>query len=245
MVSEDRWKRAQAYERGYWEGVAGDIDAGRVDAFSWYGWRADELSRWLGECELGHLTDGTAKVLEVGSGPVGLVNNFPGAERVAVDPLSDQYSSDESTVAARDPEVDHRQGMGEALPCEDSHYDLVIIENCIDHVRDVDAVMEEIARALTPSGVLYLTVNGRTPWWGYWMHRALSRLRLDPGHPHTFTPARARKLLRGHGFEIKDIRVGSAWEAHRDDLMAEGLRPKLKSVLGVSEYLISLIATRA
>src|SRR5437899_1747709 len=67
-------------------------------------------------------------------------------------------------AALRDPAVDYREGSVEALPCESGHYDLAIIENCIDHVRDMHAGMRELQRALRTGGALYLTVNCRTKW---------------------------------------------------------------------------------
>jgi SAM-dependent methyltransferase len=180
-------------------------------------------------------------VLEVGSGPVGVVGFFPAAERVAIDPLESSYASNATLTTLRDSAVDYRQGVAEALPCESGHYDLAIIENCIDHVRDVRAAMRELRRALTAAGALYLTVNCRTRW-GFLMHRTLSRLRVDAGHPHTFTPRRAQALLRDHSFHTLQFDVSSYAEARRADLAAPELRPRLKALLGVSEFLFSVVA---
>src|SRR5205809_6212196 len=241
MVSLARWQRAQQYERGYWESVASRLATGSISQLEWYRWRAEQLQLRLRSVGLGHLADGGARVIEVGSGPVGVVGFFPAVERVAVDPLEPYYAANATLTALRAPTVQYRPGSVEALPVSSGHYDLAIIENCIDHVRDVAAAMRELRRALAAAGVLYLTVNCRTPW-GFVVHRALSRLRVDAGHPHTFTPPRARQLLNRHGFSIVDFAVGSYQAARREDLAASERRARIKGLIGISEFIASAVA---
>ncbi|MDP9201097.1 MAG: class I SAM-dependent methyltransferase [Gemmatimonadota bacterium] len=241
MVSFARWKSAQQYERGYWESVATRIAEGSSSQLEWYKWRAEQLVHKLRSLGLGKLTEGSARVLEVGSGPVGVIGFFPAVERVAVDPLEAYYSSNATLTAVRNPVVDYRQGPAEALPCESAKYDLVIMENCIDHVRDVTGAMGEIKRALSSAGTFYFTVNCRTKW-GFMVHRALSRLRIDAGHPHTFTVQRARYLLANNGFKTLHFEVGSYDVARRADLDAPERRARLKGLLGISEFVVSAVA---
>jgi len=241
MVSPARWKTAQQYERGYWETVAARITEGSVSQLDWYRWRADQLAERLRRLGLATLADGSARVIEVGSGPVGVVGFFPARERVAIDPLESYYGSNETLAALRNGAVDYREGSVEALPAATGQYDLAIIENCIDHVRDVHGGMRELRRVLRPGGVLYLTVNCRTRW-GYVAHRALSRLRIDAGHPHTFTPRRARLLIARHGFTPLDLEVGSYAAARREDLHAADRRTRIKGLIGISEFITSVVA---
>src|SRR2546426_1663772 len=159
MVSPARWQTAQQYERGYWEALATRIAAGSVSQLDWYRWRAEQLVSRLRGLGLDALAGGAARVIEVGSGPVGVVGFFPAAERVAIDPLESYYASNPTLAALRNPAVEYRPGSVEALPADSARYDLAIIENCIDHVRDVQAGMRELKRGLHASGTLYLTVN--------------------------------------------------------------------------------------
>ena len=227
--------------RSYWESLAQRIATGGVSQLDWYRWRADQLTLRLRSLGLGRLTDGTARVIEVGSGPVGIVGFLAGAERVVVDPLEPYYRTNPTLAALRDRAVEYRAGSVEALPCESRHYDLAIMENCIDHVRDVSAAMRELKRVLTATGTLYITVNCRTRW-GFLVHRLLSRLHVDVGHPHTFTPRRAQGLLAEGGFRPLQLAVGSYREARREDLAAPELRARLKGWVGVSEFLFSAVA---
>lgn len=241
MVTSLRWRHAQAYEAGYWERQAADIAAGVTSQLSWYGWRADQLVEALRAAGLGALAEGNARVVEVGSGPVGVASFFPARVRVAVDPLERAYASNPILTAQRSPDVEYREGRGEALPCDDAAFDLAIIENCIDHVQDMHAVMRELCRVLRPGGTLYLTVNCRSAK-GYWIHRALSRLRLDPGHPHTFTPDRVERMIRGHGFDVRRTwALQTHDEARRADLASSVRKDRLKAYLDVSEFTVAVI----
>jgi SAM-dependent methyltransferase len=241
MVSPARWQHAQRYERQYWESLAGGIAAGSIPQLDWYRWRADQLVLRLRSMGLGALVDGHARVIEVGCGPVGVAGFFPATERLAIDPLESYYASNPTLTALRCPTVEYRQGSAEALPCDSGRYDLAIIENCIDHVRDVRAAMDELRRALAARGTLYLLVNARTRW-GSLVHRALSRLRVDAGHPHTFTAGRVRALVEDHGFRPLQFEVGSYPAALRADLSTPNPRARLKGLLGVSEFDVSVIA---
>jgi SAM-dependent methyltransferase len=244
MVGLGRWKTAQRYEQGYWAGQAAQIAAGATSQLSWYQWRSDQLIKRLRRCGFDALTGGEATVLEVGGGPVGVASFFPSYRAVLVDPLESFYGSNEVLRKLRNPRAEYVSGRGEALPVESGAFDLVIIENCIDHVQDAWGVMQELGRALRPDGVLYLTVNCRSNW-GYVVHRTLSSLRLDPGHPHTFTPPRVAGMLRRHGFEPVDTEVGSYEDAYREDKQSPSRKARLKALLGVSEFVTSAISRKA
>ena len=244
MVSRERWQHAQAYERAYWVEQASAIATGAVSQLDWYRWRGQQLVARLEGLGLGRFADGSARVIEIGSGPVGVAAYFPAQERVAVDPLASTYAALPELVALRSSEVEYREGVGEELPAPSGRFDLALIENCIDHVRDIDAVHAELARVLRPGGLLYLTVNCRTRW-GFLMHRALSRLMVDRGHPHTFTSDRAKSLLSRAPFELTWFETASAEEARREDLASRHTRDRLKGALGVSEFVASGIARRA
>lgn len=243
MVTTDRWQCAQEYERGYWQQFAERIADGSVSQMDWYRWRAEQLAARLAAAGLAPLADGTARVVEVGCGPIGVASFFPAAERVAVDPLEEFYGAHPVLSALRDPAVSYRVGTGERLPCESGRFDLAIIENCIDHVQAPHAVLREIARVLRPDGVLYLTVNCRTAV-GFAVHRVLSRLRLDPGHPHTFTGRRLDAMLRMHAYHPVQRELGSYAAALREDLTAGEPRALAKALLGTSEFVATVIARR-
>lgn len=244
MVSLQRWKEAQKYEAGFWEAIAEEAARGVYDQLDFYEWRAGQLTERLKTAGVAHLLDGHARIVEIGSGPIGLAGYLPAVEKVAVDPLNDSYTRNPELVELRSPSVRYITAPGESVPLESHAYDLLIIENCIDHVQDIDGVMGEINRLLKEGGLLYLTVNARSRP-GYWIHRLLARLALDPGHPHTFTARRARNLLRGVGFEILYFDAAPWKKAWTDDLRSTSMRGRMKAILFVSEHLVSMIGRKS
>jgi len=244
MVSSERWRKAQEYERSYWEEQARRIAEKAGGDLDFYQWRAGELVRRLREEGRDDLVAGAATVVEIGAGPVGVAGFLPAAARmIAVDPLEGFYRTNENLAKNRVPAVEYREGVGESLPVEDSSADLVLIENCIDHTKDVDAVMREIIRVLRPGGMMYLTVNCRSAP-GFVVHSILSRLAVDAGHPHTFTAGKARALVETRP-QLRMVRFeeGSFLEAFKQDLGGSA-RDRVKAVLGVSEFVVSFLAER-
>ena len=244
MSEQERWAAAQSYERKYWESRARQIESGASAQLGWYKWRAEQLEERLRTAGRADLCRGDARVIEVGSGPVGLATFFPASRAVLVDPLHDFYGSSPVLSAMRNPCAEYITGRGEALPVDDGAFDLVIIENCIDHVENMHGVLQELVRVMTPGGLLYLTVNCRSRP-GYYMHCVLSRLKIDAGHPYTFTPARLTRLLGQYGFGVCDAEYGSYLKAWKEDFASPSRTARAKAVLGVSEYLASVLAIPA
>ena len=86
----------------------------------------------------------------------------------------------------------------EPLPLEDGAFDLVLCAETIEHVRDVQLLLSEIRRVLSPGGRLALT----TPVTGPLMRPP------DPLSPHlrAFTRRSLRRLLGELGLEPVSLR---------------------------------------
>jgi len=243
MTSSERWEKAQEYEQSFWQSIAEEVAQDSLGRIDFYSWRAGELRKRFEGLGLAKLTDGSRRIVELGSGPIGVIGYLPGRDRTALDPLNRFYAANEHLCRLRNPDVRYLDAAGEDIPLDDGAWDLVIMENCIDHTQDPGRVMREIHRLLKPGGTLYLTVNGRSRP-GYWVHRLLAKLELDPGHPHTFTKTRFQRFIREHGFEIAWFDAGSWWSAWKHDLLAKSMRARAKGLLGVSEHLLSCVATK-
>ena len=128
MVSRSRWRRAQRYERDYWRTFADRIVQGSVSQLDWYAWRAGQLAAKLDGLGLGHLTGGEARVIEIGSGPIGLLAYFEAADRVS----DCRRGLGDIPVAVRDQEKAAEQCGG----CEiGSHEDIGPISICPELVN--------------------------------------------------------------------------------------------------------------
>ncbi|MCA1633165.1 MAG: class I SAM-dependent methyltransferase [Acidobacteria bacterium] len=104
--------------------------------------------------------EGDARVLEVGSGAHGLIFFFGTTRGVGLDPLAAHYATlfpawqrRAHTIAAH----------GEALPFADGSFDVVLCDNVVDHAERPDLIVSELARVLSPGGLLYFTVNVHHP----------------------------------------------------------------------------------
>ena len=243
IASNSRWNKAQSYEKSHWQSLADRIKKGNVD-LNWYDWNAKNLMEMVKKAiSTDTPSFASSKVLEVGSGPIGIVSFLEAAERFAIDPLCDYFSSQSALVKHRNKDVIYKNAKGEDLPFEDSYFDLVIIENVIDHVQYADGVMTDLNRVLKSGALLYLRVNLHTAW-GAILHEVVSRLRIDKGHPHTFTLANIRIFLKRHGFEIlhdewQDYRV-----CRRENLESASNRDRLKGLSGLSEFMFTSVSKK-
>lgn len=244
MVSNNRWTEAQSYEREYWEKSAQRIEEGQSSDLSWYEWKAGWLKEKLAAAYPGgpiELSD--KKIIEVGSGPVGVISYLEGKERYALDPLCDFYSTQPAFVRSRSEGVNYVNTQGENLQFETGTFDMGILDNVIDHVLNADSVIDEMHRVIKDGQTLFFTVNLH-PTYGYFLHRIISRLKIDRGHPHTFTLEKIRRFLNEHGFEILYEEHEDFKESLMKDLKSSSLKDKVKALTGLSEFLYVCVAKK-
>ncbi len=188
----ERWKKAQTYERDWWAGVVSRIDP------SFYERYAEELTRELA----GLMTiRPDTWILEVGSGAAGILTYLDSRHRYAVDPLEDFYASVDRFTAARDGEVHYARAQGEHLPFENERFDLIIIDNVLDHCEQPARVVQEMHRVLRKGGIVFLRLNVYHRW-GKAVRALAETLQIDKGHPYTFTWDNLEHLLRSNAFEL-------------------------------------------
>ncbi len=244
MATEERWKQAQDFEKGYWKKAAARVRAGNRPALTHFKWRSQNLLDMVGKAFPDTaISFSQARVLEVGSGPVGITAYLDAAERYAVDPLCDFYTTQSELIVNRNPNVKYICSKGESLDFDSTSMDLVIIENVIDHVQNMNDVVREIHRVLKPGAVLFLTVNVH-PVWGALLHEILSALRIDRGHPHTFTVNKIHSFLQEHGFTVKHSEWEDYKQCRRNDLRRPGLKDKIVALTGLSEFLFTSVSVK-
>lgn len=154
--------------------------------------RCAELANWLEVEDLPHW-QARAAALEIGGGPHPMVAQGRWRVAASVDPLNDGYA----TCGLFPPEplgFTPIAAPGEQLPLTGGTFDLVICDNCLDHVADPGRVVAEVARVLKTGGHAWVLVDLRNT--------------VDDMHPHAFTPELLRAMLTSHGLEIVRERVG-------------------------------------
>jgi SAM-dependent methyltransferase len=110
----------------------------------------------------GSPVDGTAKVLDVGCGPVstiGKVANNLRADITGLDPLADEYASVFREYGLQAPHQTVK-GVGEhagSLFPEET-FDYVHVENALDHCYDPGAVLAGLQRVAKPGATIFVRV---------------------------------------------------------------------------------------
>lgn len=173
-----RWQRIRLYELARCLGMESGLEVGAP--------MTGEMADWLAR----------QRAVEIGGGPWPCVAAGTFASSVVIDPLADGYRA-EGLLAPEAENAVYLAAVGEVMPLAANSTDLVITDNCLDHVQDPAQVVREIARVLRPGGLLWLLVDV--------MDHA------DELHPHPMSETRASRLLTDAGLTQ---RWGEVWDGH-------------------------------
>lgn len=227
----DRLTRKLHAELSYWIADAGSPGSDKRRDFDdrWTFYQRQRLGElaWTLRLEnaaaLAEWTRGRA-IVEIGGGPFPGVSMLHAKRAIALDPLADAYVT-AGLVPDRARRVVYVAAPAERLPLPQRSADVVICENCLDHVEDPAQAMTEIARLLIPGGLLWLLVD-------------LMEFR-DQLHPNPMNHQRLADLLRNAGLEVL---YQATWDgaSHHEAkqqcrLLAwkpEGARPAVRSEPG-------------
>ena len=196
-----------------------------------------------------------ARILDIGCGDAGVPIAFAeaGARAAGIEPDAASVARGRVRAEEHGVDLDLRQGLAEELPYQDAAFDLVILDNVLEHVRDQKRTLTEIRRVLKPHGLLYLVTPKPLAFYSLWNdpHYDLAGLVLLPrrlqiwyfekvrgGGEGTYdvgtipTRWRLRRLLRGAGFETV-VGPRELWVHYLRERIArpEEVRPGLKRKL--------------
>ena len=190
MNRSKRWKLAQDYEQNWWKGFE--------DGLGWY----KEFSREVEEFTRQFIDlNSETKILEIGSGPAGALTFLKSDHKYGIDPLEEFFSKNKEWMKFRDPKVIYQTGKGENLPFKNNFFDLVIIDNVLDHCENPESVLNEINRVLKKSGVIFFRINLYT-WWERNMRRLMELFMIDKGHPFSFEKKQLITQFKNRYWEI-------------------------------------------
>lgn len=187
-----RWKLAQEYERNWWLKQADKID---LTFYKNFAIEIVDLLKPFIEIK------SNTKILEIGSGAAGIITHLQSDYRFAIDPLEDFYSSIPKYKNYRDQKVIYQVAIGENLPFKSEFFDLVLMDNVLDHCNNPLQVINEINRVLVNNGILYFRQN-TYHLWGRAIRRIMEMFLIDKGHPHTFAKKELHQIFNNIGFEI-------------------------------------------
>jgi ubiquinone/menaquinone biosynthesis C-methylase UbiE len=222
MGTHARWQEAQHAESEYWTFLAAqEAEIERVLGVN------DKIARRLREW----IPSLPASVLEIGVGGlgVGVIGYLPEIpERIGLDPLPPPALQCSPRMQARIEAL--RRGVrlltapGEKTSFADGQFGLVVCCNVLDHVRDPQAVVNEVHRVLSPGGYFYLDVDvfslaGLAKWY-FWTKHTHSQEILVRAHPHRFREHTLLNYLDQGGFGIlkkNDVSLSTSLLGHSWD----------------------------
>lgn len=234
MIVSNRWKLAQNYEQNWWQNQAEKMD------LSFYKGFADQVL----EAIIPYLTiQPDTHILEIGSGAAGIITHLNSDYRFAIDPLEEFYSGIKKFSDYRDKNVIYKTGAGENLPFEKEFFDLIIIDNVLDHCDNPALVLDEVKRVLKKNGIVFLRQN-TYHLWGKFIRIIMEFFKIDKGHPHTFTKRGLKKIISGKNFVILSSNRGSYLKTWLKEIKSRRLLDKIKALLLVNRDKVTLVLKR-
>jgi SAM-dependent methyltransferase len=99
-----------------------------------------------------------SRVLDVGCGDAGVLIALAeeGADAHGIEPYAPSVVRGRVRAEEHGVTVELQTGVGETLPFADASFDLVLLDNVLEHVEDRERTLDEIGRVLRPGGLLYL-----------------------------------------------------------------------------------------
>jgi 2-polyprenyl-3-methyl-5-hydroxy-6-metoxy-1,4-benzoquinol methylase len=191
LAPQLRWEKAQAYEKNFWRKQTSNLSSSNTP-FKWYKERAQQVFSQVQPFLEGFIE---IRALEIGPGPIGLINYLRFDERYALDPLEDFYSAQREVIKARDKHVHYCQGTGEDISSLHKIFSFIIMDNVFDHVKDPHLVLKELYKNLEPRGVLFISLNIYTPF-GVFIRNIMELFKIDKGHPFSFSQNSFCSLIR-------------------------------------------------
>jgi SAM-dependent methyltransferase len=229
-----RWERAQVYEKNFWRKQRSN-SARSNTPFKWYEERAQQVFS-----QAQPFLDGFSNIsaLEIGPGPIGLINYLRFEERYALDPLENFYGAQPEVIKARDKHVHYSQGTGEDISSLHKTFSFIIMDNVLDHVKDPHRVLKELYKNLGPGGVVFISLNIYKPF-GVFIRNMMELVQLDKGHPYSFSQSSFCSIIEKNGFEIMSYEIGD-YRRQKKRYKKSG-KPKeiLKACLGISDFRFS------
>jgi 2-polyprenyl-6-hydroxyphenyl methylase/3-demethylubiquinone-9 3-methyltransferase len=104
------------------------------------------------------------KVLDVGCGGGLLAEPFAqlGCQVTGIDPSEPSLTTARKHAELTGLKIDYQGGIGEHIPFADATFDIVICCDVLEHVNDVQQVIQEISRVLITDGIFFYDTINRT-----------------------------------------------------------------------------------
>jgi ubiquinone/menaquinone biosynthesis C-methylase UbiE len=229
-----RWEKAQVYEKNWWK-----TNATRV-GINYYETSAEEIRKYFNtNSKLGLNND--TKILEIGSGAVGILtflteSNF----RFGIDPLEYYYATIPEFKKARDEKVKYSSDKGEELPFENNYFDLIIMDNVLDHCQSPDLVFSEMDRVLSVGGVVYFRQNTYN-YYGKYFRNFMELFQIDKGHPYSFSKTELKNKFSSYNLKIIATYSVGYFSTWKKEITSKSFKDIVKALLLVTRNKVTFV----
>ena len=226
----NRWALAQEYEFNWWESKKETIKA------DYYQQSAAEIRQF---CLYNKDLKTDTVILEIGSGATGILTFLNESDfRFGIDPLESYYSTVELFAKLRDPKVKYQTAKGESLPFENEMFDIIIIDNVLDHCENPYSVMEEVTRVMKIDALIYFRQNTYNLY-GKTARFIMEMFLIDKGHPYTFTMNDLHKLFEKNKLKMLNFSEDGYFNTWRNEMFSKSLKDKVKALLFITRNKIA------
>lgn len=156
------------------------------------------------------LRNRSGRVLEVGAGTARFLRALQEVRSDLQAHASDIDRKSLQTARSLGPGLEVVQADFTALPYRDASFDIVLVFDVLEHLKEPARGLQEVRRVLVPGGVLHSLVpcEGQPGT----LHWAMWKLKLAPdlkerrvGHLQRFTHGSLARLLAAQGFDVQRI----------------------------------------
>ena len=133
------------------------------------------------------------------------------------------------------------------MPFRDSSFAAVLAHYTLEHVTELEACADELARVLVPGGVLYVSVPRSTAFddrfyrfAGYFAKYALMKFRKRIEHQQRFSFTSVMALFYARGFVLEGFSLVPAGFSWLNDPRTKPLQKRFVSVLGAIKRSVGL-----
>ena len=219
-----RWTLAQNYEKNWWQQKESNIGT------DYFQNSANEITQAYEQIK--KITPET-QILEIGSGAFGIVSFLKESKnRYGIDPLEYYYSTVKVFVKQRDKNVKYATAKGENIPFENSYFDIIILDNVLDHCQLPQKVLEEIKRVAKPNSFVFFRQNTYN-FYGKMMRNLMELFLIDKGHPYTFTKREITKLFE-QDFDLLGFNRNGYFSTWKSEIKSPKIIDKIKALLFIT-----------
>ncbi len=201
-ISKARWLASQKKIAEYWHGE--DVLERELNRIRRY--YVPNLEKYAGKLSA------SARILDMGCGPVCAARFTGQAEKTYLDPLLDDFRR---AYPGKLPRGAHVAAPYESIPEADASFDLILCIDALDHAMNPELALHEIERLLKPGGIFIMGLVV-FPALIARLHRFLECF-ISPLHdaarPYAYTLNGLRKTLTRHLEIIEEQELPEARES--------------------------------